>query len=66
MVTVTEVDVPRKRVGLSMKTDPFAQQAPTTNTPVHKKSKPKNKPKPKEKDLSMEEKLALLVNKFKK
>jgi protein Tex len=61
-VTVVEVDVPRKRIGLSMKSDPFAQ-------PGEPQSKGGNRPKaarPKEKEQSMEEKLAMLVNKFKK
>ena len=78
MVTVVEVDVPRKRIGLSMKSDPFAQEAPRPSGGGNKertgnkdvKGKPsfheKRKDKPKEKELSMEEKLALLVNKFKK
>ncbi len=71
MVTVVEVDLPRKRIGLSMKADPFAQAQPepTTKAPVAakpKKFKPKGPEKPREKELSMEEKLALLVNKFKK
>jgi uncharacterized protein len=61
-VTVVEVDVPRKRIGLSMKSDPFAQpgeqQQPKGNK--HKQGKPK------EKEQSMEEKLAMLVSKFKK
>jgi uncharacterized protein len=63
MATVVEVDVPRKRIGLSMKSDPFAQpgeQAPKGNRPKQQQSKPK------EKELSMEEKLAMLVSKFKK
>jgi uncharacterized protein len=60
-VTVVEVDVPRKRIGLSMKSDPFAQPG----EPQPKGNKPKAQ-KPKEKELSMEEKLAMLVNKFKK
>ena len=60
-VTVVEVDVPRKRIGLSMKSDPFAQPG----EPQTKGNKPKQQ-KPKEKELSMEEKLAMLVNKFKK
>jgi protein Tex len=73
-VTVVEVDVARKRIGLSMKSDPFAEQpqqpapgkkgsAPKPNT-----SKPKGKPqqKPKQPELSMEEKLALLKEKFKR
>ncbi len=75
MVTVVEVDVPRKRIGLSMKIDPFAQaEAPVKSVAPprdnNKRTKPKGpdrpKDKPKEKELSMEEKLALLVNKFKK
>ncbi|MBA4053601.1 MAG: RNA-binding transcriptional accessory protein, partial [Marivirga sp.] len=71
MVTVVEVDVPRKRIGLSMKSDPFGQPeaAPKVTAPSRDKDK-RVKPKPveknKEKELSMEEKLALLVNKFKK
>jgi uncharacterized protein len=61
-VTVVEVDVPRKRIGLSMKSNPFAdaqQPAPT-------KSRDNRREKPREKEVSMEEKLAMLVNKFKK
>jgi protein Tex len=61
MVTVVEVDVPRKRVGLSMKSDPFAE----AGAPAVSVAKPKAK-KPREKEVSMEEKLAMLVNKFKK
>jgi uncharacterized protein len=63
-VTVVEVDVPRKRIGLSMKSDPFAQPGESQQ----KGNKPKHggKPKPKEKEQTMEEKLAMLVNKFKK
>lgn len=76
-VTVVEVDVPRKRIGLSMKSDPFAQQsepsAPKENKQDRRKpggdnrsNERKQDNKPKEKELSMEEKLAMLVNKFKK
>lgn len=77
-VTVVEVDVARKRIGLSMKSDPFAEQpAPAPKQKGnHEQKGPKkefrNRPndrikeKPKEKEISMEEKLALLVNKFKK
>lgn len=61
MVTVVEVDVPRKRIGLSMKADPFAAQ----EAPAARGNKPKRQ-KPKEKEASMEEKLAMLLNKFKK
>ena len=82
-VTVVEVDVARKRIGLSMKSNPFADQVPQ-----QKSSAPKNKSnaksgsapkrpegnrnksskpsKPTEKEMSMEEKLALLREKFKK
>jgi protein Tex len=60
-VTVVEVDVPRKRIGLSMKSDPFAQAGAE---PQSKGNRPKQKPK--EKEQSMEEKLAMLLNKFKK
>ena len=71
MVTVVEVDVARKRVGLSMKSDPFAQAepAPKPAAPSKEKqwkSKGHEKKKEKEKELTMEEKLAMLVNKFKK
>jgi protein Tex len=61
MVTVVEVDVQRKRIGLSMKSDPFTEQS--TPAPKAHKSKPQ---KPKEKEATMEEKLAMLLNKFKK
>lgn len=73
-VTVVEVDVARKRIGLSMKTNPFAEQAPQQAPPRkennggHKKkpSSPKHSSKPPQKEMSMEEKLAMLVNKFRK
>jgi len=71
-VTVVEVDVERKRIGLSMKSDPFAEQAAPLpkqkqTTQHHKGKSGKNfKERPKEKEISMEEKLAMLVNKFKK
>jgi uncharacterized protein len=61
MVTVVEVDVPRKRIGLSMKSDPFGDQP----APAAKSGKQRPH-KPKEKEVSMEEKLAMLLNKFKK
>jgi protein Tex len=60
-VTVVEVDVARKRIGLSMKSDPFSQ-----GDVPQQKSGPRKQSKPKEKEISMEEKLAMLVNKFKK
>lgn len=61
MVTVVEVDVPRKRIGLSMKSDPFSETPPA----APKGGKPRAN-KPREKEVSMEEKLAMLLNKFKK
>src|SRR6185436_3149439 len=50
-VTVVEVDAPRKRIGLSMKSDPFAQ----AEAPKQKSSAPAKPSKPKEKEISMEE-----------
>jgi protein Tex len=77
MVTVVEVDVARKRIGLSMKSNPFADQVPAPQQKSSPKGKPTSKSgstpqrdfkpaKPKEKELSMEEKLALLRDKFKR
>jgi protein Tex len=64
-VTVVEVDVARKRIGLSMKSDPFAQQeAPPQRSGGGQRKQ--QRPQEKEKEISMEEKLAMLVNKFKK
>jgi uncharacterized protein len=88
-VTVVEVDVARKRIGLSMKTNPFADQpAPEQKktertSPKGNKNFSEKKPaqggknfqpnkskdfrqRPQEKELSMEEKLALLMSKYKK
>jgi protein Tex len=65
-VTVVEVDVPRKRIGLSMKSDPFAADVPQQKSGGTGKSAPRKNQRPQEKEMSMEEKLAMLVNKFKK
>jgi uncharacterized protein len=77
-VTVVEVDVPRKRIGLSMKSDPFADAQPAETPRKTERDAPRHRPnnasrnsgkqqqKPQQKEMSMEEKLALLVNKFKK
>jgi len=43
MVTVVEVDVPRKRIGLSMKSDPFGQPEPTPKAASPKGNSPKGK-----------------------
>ncbi len=63
-VTVTEVDVARKRIGLSMKSDPFS------DAPVQQKGKgsldKRRNDKPAKPEPSMEEKLAMLMSKFKK
>lgn len=56
MVTVLEVDVPRKRISLSMKSDPFGKPAPGGG------GKRKREEKPVEGDLQA--KLALLKGKF--
>lgn len=73
-VTVVEVDVPRKRIALSMKSDPFGDGQIKTDD---QNSTPKTKtvftkPQPKEKTSTapakaetMEDKLAQLKNKFK-
>ena len=85
-VTVVEVDVERKRIGLSMKANPFADQVPqqrstpksrqtgevgrgkpnTKSTSTPKRDFKPSKPKQQEKEMSMEEKLALLKEKFKR
>lgn len=63
-VTVLEVDIPRKRIALSLKSDPFGKTPPTPAPQRQEKSsKPKPAPKPVE---TMEDKLAQLREKFKK
>lgn len=63
-VTVTEVDAARKRIGLSMKSDPFNEAG--AEKAKQKTAGKKTPEKPQRKEPSMEEKLAMLVNKFKK
>jgi uncharacterized protein len=67
-VTVMEVDVQRKRIALSLKSDPF--NASPKKEGNHQPTKPegltKSKPKEPEREVSMEEKMAALMNKFKK
>ncbi len=70
-VTVLEVDVARKRIALSMKSDPFGEKpAPIKKEQREKKRVEKKKQaspqRPKVKEESMEEKLAQLREKFKK
>ncbi|RPA68193.1 RNA-binding transcriptional accessory protein [Cyclobacteriaceae bacterium YHN15] len=57
-VTVMEVDIPRKRIGLSMKSDPFAERA----KPKQAGDKKPRKESENQGDLSA--KLAMLKNKF--
>jgi len=65
-VTVMEVDVPRKRIALSLKSDPFGAGQTNEKSEAHSTSE-KHKSKPQvRKDESMEDKLAQLKNKFKR
>ncbi|MEB2779844.1 Tex family protein [Algoriphagus sp. C2-6-M1] len=57
-VTVMEVDIPRKRVGLSMKSDPFAERGKKME------KRPASKPQKPESEGSMADKLAALKGKF--
>jgi uncharacterized protein len=61
MATVMEVDLKRKRIGLSLKSDPFSAANPS-----RKQDKPRQKQQGEkvEKQESMEDKLALLKKKF--
>lgn len=61
-VTVVEVDVARKRIALSMKSDPFSEAPPKREKTAFK---PKSNSAPR-KEESMEDKLAMLRDKFKK
>jgi protein Tex len=62
-VTVLEVDIPRKRIALSLKSDPFGKTPTPAPQRQEKFSKPKPAPKPVE---TMEDKLAQLREKFKR
>lgn len=57
-VTVMEVDIPRKRIGLSMKSDPFAERGKRLE------KRPVANPRRKEPEGSMADKLAALKGKF--
>ncbi len=63
-VTVLEVDVLRKRIALSLKSDPFGK-TPAARTTERQEKPSKPKPAPKQVE-SMEDKLAQLREKFKK
>jgi uncharacterized protein len=58
-VTVMEVDMPRKRIGLSMKSDPFAERGKSPGKPAPSKVEKQEEPKG-----SMADKLAALKGKF--
>ena len=61
-VTVMEVDMARKRIGLSMKSDPFAEKGKTKES---KSARPRKRAeKKRETEGDMAAKLALLKNKF--
>jgi len=62
-VTVVEVDIPRKRIALSMKSDPFGTTLAANPPRQERSSKPKLPGKVAE---SMEDKLAALRDKFKR
>ena len=57
-VTVVEVDIPRKRIALSIKADPFAERGKNPGKPVPKSQKEE------EPQGSMADKLAMLKGKF--
>lgn len=63
MVTVTEVDIPRKRIALSMRENPFDVKKPEGNNNKMQSPKPQAQ---KEKEESMEDKLAKLKGMWKK
>lgn len=63
-VTVLEVDVPRKRIALSLKGDPFGKSTPVQNITKQERT-PKPKPPVKAVE-TMEDKLAQLRDKFKR
>ncbi|MEQ9306032.1 MAG: Tex family protein [Marinoscillum sp.] len=60
-VTVLEVDVPRKRISLSMKSDPFAQQAPKQQRSKKREDRKKEDNEP---EGDLQAKLAMLKGKF--
>lgn len=63
-VTVMEVDIARKRIGLSMKADPFAEKGPGTKREGGKPNAARRVVKEPEPEGDLAAKLALLKNKF--
>ena len=63
-VTVVEVDVTRKRIALSMKSDPFGNTPAAPNKSSSKPSTARAKKAAPRQEQSMEDKLALLKKKF--
>ena len=66
-VTVMEVDIPRKRISLSMKANPFEQAAPKKKggKPQQQKRQQPRQEKKQEREMDFNEKLNMLKNKFK-
>ncbi len=63
-VTVTEVDVARKRISLSMKSDPFNKSAGSKEKKFQKKGNQQKKSTSSNEPQSFEDKLAMLRGKF--
>lgn len=63
-VTVMEVDIPRKRIGLSMKSDPFAERGRDSKSRSAEKRPIAKKTQRQESEGSMADKLAALRGKF--
>jgi len=63
-VTVMEVDIARKRIGLSMKADPFAEKGPSARKEGGRPNTSKREVKEPEPEGDLAAKLALLKNKF--
>ena len=63
-VTVMEVDIARKRIGLSMKADPFAEKGPAARKEGGKPNPSKKVAREPEPEGDLAAKLALLKNKF--
>jgi protein Tex len=64
-VTILEVDIPRKRISLSMKSDPFAEPQKKDGKKQQSSPPAQKKKSKKEEELDFNAKLAMLKNKFK-
>ena len=65
-VTVLEVDIQRKRIALSMKSNPLDEKVVTPKRKSDDGKKKHSKSSPMKKEESMEDKLAQLRDKFRK